>query len=96
MTIFAEQRLAPSNIWIACHACRRGKFLYADYPTIPGKGSASIRFKCQACGTLASGSYLDPRDNDADAWTVVNMNRREPTPMAPLTKVDSELKQKQV
>jgi hypothetical protein len=92
MTTFAEQGLDRANIWISCHRCRRGMFLYADHPIIADRETATTRFRCQACGMQVEASYMDPRGfEDPHGWTVMDMNGPEPVPMPLLTATETAL-----
>lgn len=94
MPTFAEQGFDRPNIWISCHACRRGVFLYADHPMIADQKTGGVRFRCQVCGALVSASYMDPRGyEDPEGWTVVDMNGPEPRPMALLSESEVALAQ---
>jgi hypothetical protein len=92
MPTFAEQRFDRPNIWITCHPCRRGMFLFADHPMIADVPSRDVRFRCQVCRALVSAGYSDPRPNEPGAdWTIMDMNGPTPLPMAPLTESEAAL-----
>lgn len=92
MSTFAEERYNRANIWVSCHACRRGMFLFADHPMIADRVTATTRFKCQVCGSQVTASYSDPRGvDDARGWAVMDMNGPEPKPMPLLTEAEAAL-----
>ena len=92
MSTFGFNATGRANIWVSCHACRRGMFLYADHPMIADREDSTTRFRCQKCGWQVEASYADPRGHeDPHGWVVMDMNGPEPVPMPLLTEMETAL-----